>query len=78
LEYKHNRLRLFIIDFKQPFTPGTNAVVVALADFDPADGTECTISGWGLTTGSSSTLPEDLKIAQINILGRSACNDIWS
>jgi hypothetical protein len=66
-----------LLILSSPITPGTNAAVVPLGDSDPAHDTECTISGWGLTVGGSSTLPEDMKCAKMNILGRSACNDIW-
>jgi hypothetical protein len=66
-----------LLILSQAISPGINAAIIPLADSDPAGGTECTISGWGLTDGNAATLPDDMKIAKMNILDRKACNDIW-
>jgi secreted trypsin-like serine protease len=48
-----------------------------LATLRPKTGSEVSISGWGLTNGSDTQLPEQLQRATLKALEAGACNTKW-
>lgn len=52
--------------------------IIKIAPSSPASGTEAHLTGWGLTQGSSSTLPTLLQYTPMAILSSEECNAKWS
>jgi len=51
--------------------------IIPIADTPPASGTTCHLTGWGRTSGSSSTLPTALQYTSMSILSAADCHLKW-
>jgi len=51
-----------------------NVIRIRLTDKEPADESFLTVTGWGLTSGSSTTLPNNLQLALLRKIQRSRCS----
>lgn len=54
-----------------------NVELISVCDASPPTGTTVQLTGWGKTSGSTSTLPTILQIVSMSILSASECNGKW-
>ena len=57
---------------------GGNVQLISIASSAPATGATALLTGWGKTSGSTSTLPTQLQKVNMNILSSAECNALWS
>ncbi len=83
----HERYNPLIIDndiailiLSSRFQNGINARAIRiLPRRDPIPGSTVTVSGWGRTSlPRNGNPPENLQIANLNVVQRSICNNTWS
>jgi hypothetical protein len=69
-----------ILILSSPFKNGKNSKAIEiLRNGDPNPGSIVTVSGWGLTSPSSNGRPpNNLQIANLNVVQRSTCRNLWS
>jgi trypsin len=66
-----------ILRLASAVSPGANVQLISVATSRPADGTQALLTGWGKTSGSTSTLPTKLQRVNMAILNQSGCNAKW-
>ncbi len=68
-----------ILILSSPFKDGKNArAIEILQNSDPNPGSIVTVSGWGVMSPSNGRPPNNLQIANLNVVQRSTCRNLWS
>ncbi|XP_054159706.1 mite allergen Der p 3-like [Oppia nitens] len=68
-----------VLILSAPFSFGENANIIDISrSMDPRPNSIVTVSGWGRISTSSYEVSETLKVANLSVISRRQCSDIWS
>ena len=61
------------------FTPDKNAMTIDVSNsLDPQPNSLVTVSGWGRISVASNEVSSVLKVANLTVISRRTCSELWS
>ncbi|XP_077299820.1 trypsin-2-like [Arctopsyche grandis] len=68
-----------VVTLNQDIILGANVAIIPLTSgSNPADGSQVTVSGWGVTSESASGLPINLREANLPVVNQDTCRRTYS
>lgn len=68
-----------VLILSSSFTPDKNAMTIDVSrSLDPQPNSRVTVSGWGRVSVASNEISSVLKVANLTVISRSTCSQLWA